>query len=253
MAVAYSAVGPSPGGGGGGAESLGSLTLSFTHVVGSSDSCIIAGFGVSTASSGTTGMTCKVGSTSMSLITALDCNGSVWNGSTWSGSGQSSGFTAMFYLASPPTGSQTVAFTMTGSTPDDIAGGSVSYTGSGGHGTAVTHADSGSAAAQEVTVSTSDTTGMVVCVAGNGGQPGGWSFCFPGPATGNTSRFQNDTANSTTGSNGACAMCDEPSNGGSVTVGYTGVSGESNAVIGMELTAGGAAPTVDSQLSYVYS
>lgn len=232
MAVAFSAVGPS---GGGGAHNTGSNSLSWSHVVGSSDSDIFIGISAS-FNSGThliTAMSCTVGGTAATVVKGYTDVGGSWNGSSWSV--DSAGFTILYLLHSPPTGTQTVAFTITTSsgTADDIAAGSASYTG--GSGTTQGLAFNDTASTYSVTVSGTTTGGIVVgcCGAGNS---------FTGTTSG-TQRFENNASGSTTGSEGDVIYADKASSGSTVTITFTGTS-TSQSIIGVELLAGGGATFV---------
>lgn len=181
MAVAFDAVGPSSAG-------AGSLTATdtWTHV-----------------SVGTTGLAgiVSVAFGSGSTATMAFTLGVTWGGVAMTSLGKvatdnstTAGYVQMFGIIAPPTGSQTITVTCTGGTPNSLAAGSISFTGVGSFGTAVTAF--GSSAAATVSVTGTSVNNMMVSAVCAGS-------AISGAGTGVTSRWIKNESTSSGAGEGA--------------------------------------------------
>lgn len=194
MAVAPDAVGPSSAG----ASSLSSLTLSWSHTIGSgADRAAYVGF----AKGGSTGTlsTVTFGGANMTLVASVVVPGT-------------SDTVYLYRLLNPTTGANTVAITYTGTAPNSIVGGSVSFTGvdqTTPDGTPVT-AGVDIASAPSLAVTTTSTNSLVVDIAATGT---GLS------SSGQTQRWLNNASGASAVGNAAQSTA--AGTGGSVTMSYT--------------------------------
>lgn len=147
MAVAYDAVGPS--GGAGQASTTASITWSHASVGTSGLAGVVAvAQDASTTTNAAYTLTATWGGSSMTSL-----------GRVASANTTTYGYIQLFGLISPPTGTQTVTVTCSG-TPPHLIGGSISFTGAGSFGTAVTAF--GTSTSASVTVTGTSTTNMYV-------------------------------------------------------------------------------------------
>jgi hypothetical protein len=207
MALAFDAVGPSSAG----AISSGATTLTFAHTITGSSTVLIAGIAVDpSGSDAALTCACTYGGVSM---TSLD----KWHSG---GATQSAGYLQVFGIIAAAQTANVVA-TVSGGTPANIEGGSISFTGAAqtvgaAFGTPA-HADSNSAS---VTTSTcamaSNTSGNIIAGFTTSGT-GITSATSP-----STSRFIK--SNTGTGAAGSCAGATSPSTGSSVTMAWTQLS-----------------------------
>jgi hypothetical protein len=213
VAVAFDAVGP----GSVGASITGSTTLSWTHTGVGSALAYVAGGGCA-ADAATTTLT--VGGTSATSL------GKVHNG------GGTAGFTEMFGVANIGSGGQTVVWTSSIST--DLEAGSTSFTGAGTtFGTAfanqATHASSGNATSDSVTI-TGTTAGNRVSGVGSSG--------FDASSFTASQRWLKNLNQLSAAGNAAGG---DTAAGGSVVLTLTIGSSDFIGVAGVEVVAGGAA------------
>lgn len=213
MSVAFDAVGPSSSG-----TSATSGPLTWAHVCGASATDIVitatTNFGGTNAVTGVTygGQTC-------SLIAFVASGGTT------------SGGVAMYYLASPPTGSNTVSVSYA-SGSGTIIGGSMSFTGGGSHGTGVTAQPAGvSSVSGSVTGTT--TGGMICAVTCMGNNTGTFSG-----TNGVTVQWQ-DNVDSNTASDNACGGTVASTGGGAnQTVGFSKTVSDDWGLVAVEILPG---------------
>lgn len=221
MAVAFDAVGPA---GGAGTNSA-TTPLAWTHICGGSATAIVIGV---TSFSG-----------SSNLVTGVTYGGQTCTLLTYQVSGTAgAGGIALYYLGSPPTGSNTVSVAFTGG--GDTIGGSISATGSSGHGTVFSSPNNGSTTSFTQSVTGTTTGGMIVSVACFGG--GGTSFSGTNGVTLQFSRLV--SVNSA--SDSACGGTVVSTGGGaSQTVGFseTGGAADNWGIIAVELDPSGGPAT----------
>lgn len=198
MAVAFDAAG-------GGVNSATS-PLTWTHTPVGTPTAIIVG-ATSFATNANTVTAVTYGGVSMASL-----------GYIASGSGGTHGGIALYYLASGiPAGAQTVSVTSTGG--GDTIGGSVSFTGSSGHGTAVTANSASGANSQTVVVSSTTAGGMIATVCCFGGDTSGSSFSGTNSVT---VRYQDNASTNSSSDNSAGGTV--ASAGGNQTVGFSNAS-----------------------------
>jgi hypothetical protein len=208
VALAFDAVGPSSAG----AISTGATTLTFAHTITGASTVLIAGIAVDPSGSDAA-LTCACTYNSVAM-TSLD----KWHSG---GATQSAGYLQVFGIIAAAGGPFNVVATVSGGTPANIEGGSLSFTGAGqtlgaAFGTPA-HNDSNSAS---VTTSTcnlpSNTSGNIIAGFTTSGT-GITSATSP-----STSRFLK--SNTGTGAAGSCAGATSPSTGSSVTMAWTQLS-----------------------------
>jgi hypothetical protein len=181
MTVAFDAVGPSSSGSYTASVATGA-SATWTHVLGASANAITVSVAVGNSSTATTTIVVKVGSTTMTAL-----------GKALSDNTTNSGYVQLFGLISPPTGSQTITVTLTGTT-SSIAGGSVSFTGAGSFGTAATNY--GYTAAPTVSITPTASGNMITA---------GWCSGSTGTitaGTGDTLRWSHSGNNNSGAGNG---------------------------------------------------
>lgn len=215
--VAFDAVGP----GSSGTQSATS-PLTWSHTCGASANKLLVGISVDAASNDS-GITAAVtyNGVSMSSVRRWESGGS----------GHTVGFVQVFSLDNPPTGSAlTVSVTLTGSGFDGITGGSISLTGAGTNGSAVT-ADSAGASATSGTISvpTTSSSSLVVVFVTNGSD----TTAF----TAGTSRFVNNTGIGFSGGASFSAGATAPGTGSNVSVSWT-QGADFYAAVGLEVQPG---------------
>jgi hypothetical protein len=203
--VAVSAVGPagSPSAGVHGTTS----PLSWTHILGASDTAILVG--VTNANSNTNNVTSvTIGASNIQVpFVGISAN-------------PSGVFTAWYGLVGPPTGSQTVKVNFSG-TPSDMLAGSISFTQAGGFGQVFT-ANSGASNTASQTVSVPVTTpgGVVVETCAFGGT--GWS-AFTTTGSGGTIQLSDPVSSTFAGDMQAIGTY--ASTGAAMTVGLSAGAG----------------------------
>lgn len=199
--VAYDAVGPAGGGG----TSSSTSPLTWTHINSGSATAILIGVTSHTGSSNlVTGVT--YGGQTCGLLTFVA-----------SGGGSLGGF-AMYYLASPPTGSNTVSVAFTGAAL--TIGSSISATGSGSKGSNFT-ANSGTASVSTSVSVTGTTTGGLIVVGTCCGSPGN-----PWAGTNSvTLQWSDNVDGNTAADNAAGGTVTSTGGGASQTVGFTITTG----------------------------
>lgn len=208
MAVAYDATGA---GGGTGT----STTATWTHVLGASATDIVVVVGCET--DGAT-VTAKVGTTAMTSL------GKVHNNN------QTSGFTQVFGLTTPPTGSQTITITRSASSPGvAFLGNSMSFTGSAGYGAVATNFGSGTSDSVSITTTTSGN----MAVAGYSYGTAGGESTTTGTLQFHDSQLGNNAAQAASG-------ITEASTGSSMTLTLTVSTADWWGAVGFEVKAGGA-------------
>lgn len=228
MAVAFDAVGPSAAGAG----NTGSTTLSWTHTPSGTPTAVLAGVSVGTnGSDAALVATATYGGTSMPSLSKVHAG---------TGGTGTSGFIQLFGLAGPASGAKTVAVSVSGGTPGSLAGGSLSYTGTG--------VTAGSAfGAIGISYSSFTTTGTVTLtgtstssrVAGFIGDGSGGETITTG-----TSRYKIDETTSLGGACGCTIAGDIASLVGTVTIGWSQTSDWYGATC-VELLVPGGSPLVN--------
>lgn len=123
----------------------GTNNVTESHTIGATANAVLLGVTVLTTGSGTATATAKVGSTSMTQLTSFNYASPV------TGNTGTNAYIFIFGLLNPPTGTQTMACTTTGSTYVGMS--SVSYKNVGSFGTSVTASGTGTALSQTVTSS----------------------------------------------------------------------------------------------------
>jgi hypothetical protein len=212
VTVAFDAVGPS---GGGGANIASGTSLTWTHTCTAGATDLIVGVAVGDSTPGGMTLTATYNGVSMTAIGSVASNN------------QTAGFVKLFRLANPTSGANTVAVTA-GSSSGTKLGGSISYTGGGAVGTAVTNFGNSGTASCTVSGSTGN---MVVSAACIGSQ-------FIG--TSNTQRvFDNHDSGSAAGN---LLMADAAS-GASVTMSDSG-SADWWGIVAVEIQAAGGGGAV---------
>jgi hypothetical protein len=157
VAVAVDAVGPSSAG-----ATLvtgGALPLTWSHTCSGSNIVLIVGVatGATTTTQNSATTNATYGGTAMTAMGLVH------------GAGSTFGYSQMFYLLGAPAGTATVSVTVSAS-PAGLSAGSVSFTGAGSLGTAVTASGAGTAPAVSVTGTT--VGNMVTAVLGLGNASG---------------------------------------------------------------------------------
>ena len=209
MAVAFDAVGPSSAG-------TGSATspLTWTHTCAAGATELMVGATIFTGSTNViTAVTYN--SVSMSLV-----------GFTQSGAGGAGGV-AMYHLANPSSGANTVSVTFTGG--NNTNAGSMSFTGSSGLGTAVTN--TANAASVSASVAGTTTGGMVAAACCYGGTA---IITITGTNSVTTQWEHNGTTNSGA-DNGAGGTVASTGGGASQTVGFTDTGTDYWGIVAVEL------------------
>lgn len=216
MAVAFDAVGPSSAG----ASSTGSATLSWTHTNVASGVDVLAGVAVdSPADTGLTA-TCTIGGTSATSL------GKVESGA------QTTGYLQVWRRTGVGSGAQTITVTVTGGTPGDMEGGSLSFTGVTAIGTVFTANPHISTTTPSVSVTGVASTSMVAAFAGAGDSLSA--------ATG-TSRFIKNLEGAAGNSVGNAAG-QTGTGTGTVSLGWTTASSTDDALLAVELQAVAGTP-----------
>jgi hypothetical protein len=145
------------------------------------------------------------------------------------------GYAQLFGLLNPATGAQTVAVTV--SSASWITGGSVSFTGAGGFGTAVTAFGNGTAPTVAVTGTTSGNMVVDVVATGTGVT-----------SSSQTNRWLKNTNVSSGAGNGAGSTA---AAGGSVTMAYV-VGSDYWGIIAVEVQASGGGPSITDPCAVTY-
>ena len=192
MAVAFDAVGPSSAGGGT-ANGSPSTSTSWSHTCSGTNRVVVVGVAVGVNPSGSVTTSVTYGGTAMTSVGKVGSNNNTL------------GYVQLFSLVNPPTGASTVA--VSASVVTYISGGSISFTGASGVGTAVTAF--GSSTTPTATVTGTASGGMVVSAACCGS---------PIASSAQTGRWLKNTNNNTAAGNGAGATAPA---GGSVTMSHT--------------------------------
>lgn len=214
MAASLDAIGPA---GGAGAQSATS-PLTWAHICGGSATAIVIAATTFTGSS--------------NAVTAVTYGGQTCSLLQFLAFGSAGGI-ALYYLASPPTGSNTASVTFTGAA--STIGGSLSALGSSGHGTVFTNTSSG-AASLTVGVTGTTTGGLVIVSACYGGASGGGTFS----ASGDTLDWQNNHSSTSGADNAAGGHAASAGGGGTSTVGFSNSAGSDQwAMIAVELLPAG--------------
>ena len=215
MAVTFDAVGPGSSG-----TQSGTSPLTWAHVCGASATLIIVDVSVDAASDDSAvSVAVTYGGQSLTSLQRWESGGAA----------QKVGFAQKFYLFSPPTGSNTVSVTVTGSGFDGITGGSKSYNGAALLGTVVKSDSAGSAVTSgSIVTSTLDTDSIVDALVVTGGD----TVAF----TAGTSRFNNGTGSGFSGAGSFSASATAPGTGGNVTVSWT-MAADFFAAIAVEVRA----------------
>lgn len=161
--VTLDAVGPSSSGAG----NTSSASLSWSHTCGASASYLLVGVNQNNASD--LAMSVTYNSVAMTSLSTED---------EWQPAG-GSGFLQLWGMANPPTGSAfTVAATVTGGTPTNLSGGSVSLIGAGSLGTVFAGQNFSTAASAAVTGTVTGSLVVAFCGTANGG-----TFTVTAPGT----------------------------------------------------------------------
>ncbi len=190
MAVAFDAVGPSSSGGG----TVGSATAtsaSWSHTCTGSNLVLVVGLAIGITGTGSSSVTYN--GVSMTSLGAVNSNNAT------------AGYCQLFGLVNPASGANTVAITT--SPAGSITGGSLSFTGASGVGTAVTAFGSSTAPSVAVTGTTSGN--VVADVVSNGSTIA---------SSNQTLRWLLDNNNDTAAGHGAGSTA---AAGGSVTMSYS--------------------------------
>ena len=135
MALTFDAAGPSSAGAG----NTGSATLNWTHTVGAgvTNGCIVVAVNFDTGGSGAYTMSATCAGSAMTSLGFIDTNG-VTSGSV------TAGWIQAWIATGVAAGANAIAITASGATPASLEGGSLSFSGYGGHGTPVLAAGSAS-------------------------------------------------------------------------------------------------------------
>lgn len=192
--VAFDAVGPSSAG----VSSAASTTLSWSHTCTGTNRLLLVEASMSKTSDTGVTLSATYNGVAMTSVGVVHSNGST------------SGFVQMFRLINPPTGANTVVVTASGGTPEDLIGGSESFTGvhqTTPLGTPATA--SGSTGNPTVNV-TGTTTGNMVADA----------VCNGNTLTAST-KTQRWLKNVNTGTAAGNAASSTAAAGGTVAMGYT--------------------------------
>lgn len=197
--VAYDATGPSSSG-----AKVGGATLTWTHTVGSSGTnralLVGASVGDNSPNDSSCTATAKDGTTTMTSLAKAHTDN------------QNHGYEQVWGLANPPTGANSITVTVTGCTPNEVTGGSESFTGvsqSTPFGTPVTAFGSGTTASATAASTSSD---MMAGFVANGSS-------ISSATSPSTSRFIANGNNNTAAGNSAGAT--SAATGSNVTMAWS--------------------------------
>ncbi len=235
MPVTIDAIGPGPGGDSTAGSGTGStVTLSWTHPGGSAPSYALVQAAVS-----------QSGNPNSDFVTAVTFGGASMTqlAQVASGSTTTAGYTAVYYLARPPAGSQTVTATCTvgggqdAGDVDGLLGASVTFNGAGSLGTAATGSSSGAVTSGSISITGTTPGNYCLACIGDGSGDEAW--------TAGTQQWLCDhDIDSGAGNISAATL---PSPGGTATLSWT-MASDTYAAIGVEVQAMVAGPQVSRQL-----
>jgi Protein of unknown function (DUF4038) len=222
VAVAFDAVGPS----GAGTGNVGQTTLTWTHAAATGGVTILVGCALDAPSDGAFTMTCTCDGASMTSLGRVESDA------------QTAGFLQVWSISGRSSGNHTILVTASGGTPDDLSGGSISFSGAGGLGTAVTASGTSTTASAAVA---SNTNGNLIA-----------GFVGVGDtivSSGNTSRFIQNNRGGAGDAVGNAAGSTAPATGSSVTISWTLTSsGDPWAVLAVEVLPASPAPPLPAPL-----
>lgn len=196
---------------------------SWSHAGSASASAVLVAVAVDASNDAATTVSVTYGGVSMSSLLRWESGGS----------GKSNGFIQLFGLLSPPTGTRTVAVTVSGGTFDWVSGGSLSWLGAGAFSTTV-HGDPAGVVVTSgsLAVPSTSAASRVACFICAGTGPLAW--------TAGTSRYViNGTTSNAAGQQ---AGADAAGTGSNVTFSWTQGS-DWYAAIGVEVQPAAAAPS----------
>lgn len=199
MAVAFDSVGPSSAG-----TSSSTTPLTWTHTPSGTPTAVVIG---GTSFSGASNLISAVtyGGASCSLLSFVSAG--------------SNGGMAAYIKSSPAAGAQTVSETFSGAA--DTIGGSMSFTGSSGNGTAVTATSTG-ASSLSVSVPSTTTGGMIAAAAAYGGGTGSGTFSGTNSVT---VRYALNGGTSSQADNSAGGTVPSTGGGASQSAGFSNTAG----------------------------